>query len=142
MPDCSILPVLHYEDVATAIDWLSNAFGFTERWRIANHRSQLAYEGGAIAITEIRAGAGAEADGGLGTRHSVMMRVRNAKEHCERARKHGAKIIMEPQDFFYGERQYTAEDLGGHRWTFSETIADTLPSEWGGVHGPAIPDGQ
>jgi hypothetical protein len=33
----------------------------------------------------------------------------------------------------YGERQYSAEDLAGHRWTFSETLADVAPEEWGGT---------
>jgi hypothetical protein len=38
---------------------------------------------------------------------------------------------MEPTDFEYGERQYHAEDPAGHRWTFSETLRDTLPEEFG-----------
>lgn len=50
--------------------------------------------------------------------------------HCERARGHGARILMEPTDFEYGERQYTAEDPAGHQWTFSETLADVAPEEW------------
>lgn len=137
MPDCAIIPVLHYEDVAKAIEWLCHVFGFTERWRVANHRAQLAFEDGAIAITEWRAGAGAAADGGPGTRHSIMLRVKDADIHCEHARRQGAKIIQEPTDWPYGERQYVAEDLGGHRWTFSETIADTAPEDWGGVTAKA-----
>jgi hypothetical protein len=40
-------------------------------------------------------------------------------------------------DYPYGERQYTAEDLGGHRWTFSQSIADVAPEEWGGLSDPA-----
>jgi uncharacterized glyoxalase superfamily protein PhnB len=43
-----------------------------------------------------------------------------------------ARIVMEPTDFEYGERQYAAEDLADHRWTFSETLADVAPEEWGG----------
>ena len=39
---------------------------------------------------------------------------------------------MEPTDFPYGERQYTAQDPAGHQWTFSQTLADVAPSEWGG----------
>jgi uncharacterized glyoxalase superfamily protein PhnB len=45
----------------------------------------------------------------------------------------GAKILSEPTDWPYGERQYSAEDLGGHRWTFSESIADVDPADWGGT---------
>jgi uncharacterized glyoxalase superfamily protein PhnB len=62
-----------------------------------------------------------------------MVRVADARVHCERARKHGARIVAEPEDFPYGERQYTAEDLAGHQWTFSQTIADVAPEEWGGI---------
>jgi uncharacterized glyoxalase superfamily protein PhnB len=40
---------------------------------------------------------------------------------------------MEPTNFEYGERQYTAEDPAGHQWTFSETVADLAPEDWGGI---------
>ena len=40
---------------------------------------------------------------------------------------------MEPTDFEYGERQYTVQDPAGHQWTFSETLADVAPEDWGGT---------
>ncbi|MBS1564658.1 MAG: VOC family protein [Bacteroidetes bacterium] len=135
MPDCAIIPVLHYKDVPEAIEWLCRTFGCTERWRVADHRSQLAYEGGCIAITELSAGQGRDGDKGLGSRHSIMMRVKDAHAHYQHVKQQGATIIQEPIDWPYGERQYEAEDLGGHRWTFSESIADTVPENWGGVSG-------
>jgi uncharacterized glyoxalase superfamily protein PhnB len=58
-------------------------------------------------------------------------RVRIGEDHHARA--NGARIGMEPTDFEYGERQYSAEDPAGHHWTFSETIADVAPEEWGGT---------
>jgi uncharacterized glyoxalase superfamily protein PhnB len=60
------------------------------------------------------------------------VRVADARAHCERARENGARIVMEPTDMMYGERQYSAEDLAGHRWMFSETLADVDPQTWGG----------
>ncbi len=33
----------------------------------------------------------------------------------------------------YGERQYNAEDPWGHQWTFSQTLADVDPADWGGI---------
>jgi uncharacterized glyoxalase superfamily protein PhnB len=65
--------------------------------------------------------------------HSVMVRVEDASAHCDRARANGARILQEPRDFEYGERQYSAEDPWGHHWTFSETLADVAPEEWGGI---------
>ncbi len=44
---------------------------------------------------------------------------------------------MAPTTFEYGERQYTAVDPAGHQWTFSETLADVAPEEWGGISAPA-----
>jgi uncharacterized glyoxalase superfamily protein PhnB len=38
-----------------------------------------------------------------------------------------------PADYPYGERQYTAIDPAGHTWTFSQTIKDVDPADWGGV---------
>jgi uncharacterized glyoxalase superfamily protein PhnB len=63
----------------------------------------------------------------------VVVRVDDAAAHCERAREHGAVILMEPTDFEYGERQYSAEDPAGHRGIFSETLRDVEPEEWGGT---------
>jgi uncharacterized glyoxalase superfamily protein PhnB len=42
------------------------------------------------------------------------------------------KILSPPADYPYGERQYSVEDLGGRRWTFSQSIADSDPASWGG----------
>ena len=47
--------------------------------------------------------------------------------------KAGAQILRPPADHPFGERQYTAVDIGGHRWTFSQTIADVDPASWGGL---------
>lgn len=64
--------------------------------------------------------------------HITQVRIEDAAMHCERARQHGAIILTEPQDHPYGERQYNAEDFFGHRWDFTETIADIGPEEWSG----------
>jgi uncharacterized glyoxalase superfamily protein PhnB len=66
-----------------------------------------------------------------------MVRVEDIDAHHKRAQGRGARILEPPTDFPYGERQYVAEDLAGHRWTFSRTIADLAPEHWGGRSGPA-----
>lgn len=72
-----------------------------------------------------------ELQGGEG-RSSVLVRIEDVDRHQQRAREHGARILRPPADYPYGERQYTAKDLAGHRWTFSQTIVDVAPEEWGG----------
>ena len=44
-----------------------------------------------------------------------------------------ARILNLPANYPYGEGQYTVEDLAGHRWTFSKTIADIDPKAWDGT---------
>jgi uncharacterized glyoxalase superfamily protein PhnB len=61
--------------------------------------------------------------------------VEDVDHHYKRAKEHGARIVRLPATYPYGERQYTAEDLAGHRWTFSLSIADIAPEEWGGTSG-------
>jgi uncharacterized glyoxalase superfamily protein PhnB len=131
IPSATVVPVLIYPDVREAVEWLSAAFGFAERVRIGEgHRSQLSFGDGAVIVADVRDQRRPPRGGEV--THSVLVRVDDAHAHCERARTHGARIVMEPTDFEYGERQYHAEDPAGHRWTFSETLADAAPEEWGG----------
>jgi uncharacterized glyoxalase superfamily protein PhnB len=122
VPASSVVPLLTYPDVPAASDWLCEAFGFRERLRIGDHRVQLVYGNGAVILTE-----------GQDAPSAVQVRVEDAAAHHRRALSHGARIANEPADYPYGERQYTAVDPGGHRWTFSESIADVDPVSWGGT---------
>ena len=132
IPSASVVPVLVYPDVREAVAWLEAAFGFVEHLQIGeDHRSQLGFGSGAVIVGDVRGERRPPRDGE--ETHSVLVRVGDARAHCQRARAHGAKILMEPTDFEYGERQYNAEDLAGHRWIFSETLRDVAPEEWGGT---------
>jgi uncharacterized glyoxalase superfamily protein PhnB len=132
IPASTVIPVLIYPDVREAVAWLGTAFGFVEQVRIGeDHRAQLGFGDGAVIIGDVRNDRRPPRAGEV--THSVMVRVDDVAAHCERAREHGARIAMEPTDFEYGERQYAAEDHAGHQWTFSQTLADVAPEEWGGT---------
>jgi len=132
MPASTVIPVLIYPDVRAAVAWLSAAFGFVERVRIGeDHRAQLQFGDGAVIVADVRGDRVPPREGEVC--HQVTVRVEDVYEHCERARYEGALILMEPVDFEYGERQYAAEDLAGHQWVFSQTLADVAPEEWGGT---------
>jgi len=132
IPDCTVMPVLIYPDVREAVQWLCAAFGFQERLQIGeNHRSQLQVGDGAVIVGDVRDDRRPPRPGEV--THSVMVRVADVNAHCDRARANGARILMEPTDMQFGERQYNAEDFAGHRWTFSESLADVAPETWGGI---------
>ena len=132
IPSDTVIPVLVYPDVREAVGWLTKAFGFEERVQIGeSHRSQMRFGEGAVIVADVRHDQKPPRAGEV--THLVMVRIDDARAHCDRAREHGARILMEPTDFEYGERQYTAEDPAGHRWTFSETLDDVHPETWGGT---------
>jgi uncharacterized glyoxalase superfamily protein PhnB len=134
MPENIVIPVLAYPNVRDAVEWLCGAFGFTERLRIADHRAQLSFGAGAIVVAGSGGSSSAPANAGaLVATHSVMVRVADVNAHYEHSTTFGAKALGPPTDFPYGERQYTVQDLGGHVWTFSQSIADVDPQTWGGI---------
>ncbi len=130
-PAATVIPVLSYEDVGEASRWLCEVFGFRERLVIGDHRIQLHVgEGdarGAVTLTQRPTSQGPHAC------HSVQVRVADADSHYEHAKQHGANVTWPPESFPFGERQYSVEDPGGHIWTFSQSIADVAPEDWGGT---------
>jgi uncharacterized glyoxalase superfamily protein PhnB len=129
-PPGTIVPWLGYPDVDRAIAWLCGAFGFTERLRTppepdgSIHHAQLAVGHGCVVCT-----AASQASPGV----SLFVPVEDVDAHCARARQFGARIVGEPRTCEFGERQYSAEDLAGYRWTFSQSVADIDPGEWGAI---------
>ncbi len=141
IPQCTIIPEFAYPHLGEAVDWFCDAFGFTLRLRIANHRAQLNVGDGAVVLTEQR-GRGQDSLGAVSfppsrddPSHSELVRALDVERHHERATQRGVQIKRPPADHPYGEPQYTAEDLAGHRSTFSQSIADVAPEEWGGTPG-------
>jgi uncharacterized glyoxalase superfamily protein PhnB len=133
-PTATVVPVLVYEDVNKAIEWLCGTFGFGERLRAAG-------SGGRVTHAQLEMADGAVMLGQQGgefrsprpneVTQYVIVHIKNVDEHFEHARQCGARILKSPANMPFGERQYTAEDVGGHRWTFSQSIADVAPEEWG-----------
>jgi len=139
-PGATVVPVLVYEDVGKAIDWLCNVFGFSERLRAGR-------PGGPVSHAQITFGGAAMMLGRQGAEflppragevtQYLVIHLDDVDGHYERAQKLGCRIIAPPRDQPFGERQYTAEDIGGHRWTFSQSVADVPLEAWGAV--PAEP---
>ena len=133
IPTATVIPVLVYPDVRVAVSWLTDAFGFVERVRVGDdHRAQMRVgDDGAVIVADVR-GDQQPPQAGLPT-HVVKVRVADVDAAFERARAHGARVLQEPTEFEYGERECTVEDLAGHRWQFTQTMRDVAPEEWGGV---------
>jgi len=139
-PTATVVPVLIYDDVGKAIDWLCGAFGFGERLRCAGRDGRINHAQLSIAECSVMLGAqGAvfRPPRANEVTQYVVVHVEDVDRHFEQARRSGARILKSPSDMPFGERQYTAEDHEGHRWTFSQHVADVAPEEWGAM--PARP---
>lgn len=113
-------------DFEATIAWLCEMFGFRERWRVGDHRAQLTFGNSTIVVTKQATD--------LEIHNSAMMvRVDDVMEHFKRLKEKGVVVLRAPQVFPYGEMQYTVEDPNGTVWTFSESVRDVLPEEWGGI---------
>src|SRR5215469_13352858 len=127
----SIYPRLAYRDEAAALEFLTRAFGLVER-----RESRMESPEGMLAWLEL--GDGIVMIGRAGPEHHglqsplaagaptamVNAYVQDIDAHYRTARAAGARIVMELQDMFWGDRRYEALDPEGQRWHFAERLAD------------------
>ena len=123
----TIVPTLRYQDVAAAIDWLCNVFGFEEHLVVEG-------EDGAVRYAELTFGDGmvmvgpVEDDGadtlsiqaprsGSETQTCYLF-VADVRAHCTRAREAGAEIVLDVDDEASSGRGYSCRDFEGHVWNF------------------------
>jgi uncharacterized glyoxalase superfamily protein PhnB len=138
-PQGTVVPTLIYDDVPSAVNWLCDTFGFRLRIRAGDSHAQLLVGAGSVMLGQSRMeqpddGAAALVFGppvDARVSPSLFVAIDDVHAHHRHASALGARIVQPPTDHFYGERQYTALDLAGHRWTFSQTIADVDPASWG-----------
>lgn len=123
-----VIPVLVYENIVAAHDFLIEAFGFTSG---GIHRTP---EGNAV-HAEVRAGDFAIWLHRVTAEHQMasplplaasssglVVHVGDVAAHYDRARSRGARVESEPRDMPYGQREYGARDLEGHRWWFASSM--------------------
>lgn len=128
-PRPAFIPALAYRDNRAALEWLQKAFGFeiSEILSDADGKivhAEMSHGDGVVMIgSEWEDWTRSPASlGGKNTQRVHVRIERGIDEHCARARRAGAKIVMEPADQFYGDRSYVATDLEGHYWTFSQPM--------------------
>ena len=128
-----ISPYLYYEDVASALAWLSRAFGLRERMRMPGpdgviSHAEMEFEDGVVMMG--RPGPDYRNPKRLGAAtQSLYIYTDEVDKHFRRAKEAGARIVEEPADQFYGDRRYAAEDPEGHLWFFAEHVREVTPED-------------
>ncbi len=124
-----VIPYLYYEDAGPAVEFMEKAFGFKIESALRSPddervlHAQVRTGSGVIWV-----GPGMEPFGTRGTTDAdfvstmIYVFVDDVKAHYERAKSAGAQIRAELHVHFGGNRQYTASDPGGQRWTFAQPV--------------------
>jgi uncharacterized glyoxalase superfamily protein PhnB len=138
-PPGPVVPTLVYADVREAILWLCDVFGFEQhhRWERDGvvEGAQLLVGEGSVFLRSKRPGE-EPPDPDAPRAHGVMVDCPDVDGQYERLVARGAKVLGPPATHPFGERQFSAEDLAGHHWTFSQSVADVAAEEWGGISAP------
>ncbi|MGB2629284.1 MAG: VOC family protein [Candidatus Acidiferrum sp.] len=138
VPTAIMLPHLVYCRLAEAGAWLTRVFGFSEHYRHGEPVSGIQmYLGSAyIMLTGPREGrSNSPTKLGYGTQMLTII-VADVETHYAKTRREGGVIWEELHETIYGEKQYGATDLEGHRWLFSQHARDVSPDSWGATIAP------
>ena len=131
------IPMISYEDVGAAVDWLGTAFGFRESGERYTDdeghvtHAELELDGASVMLgwpgPEYRSPAHHAQDCEQAARwlstpwviDGVHVEVEDVEAHYERASAAGATILRELEEQPFG-RLYAAADPEGHRWMFMQ----------------------
>jgi MerR family transcriptional regulator, thiopeptide resistance regulator len=123
-----IIPLLVYEDIPAAHDFLVAAFGFAAGGVERNAEGLAVHGEVRVGETEIWLHPATEkfdlaSPKSLDVRgDGLVVYVDDVDAHYQQARAAGAHIESEPVDQPYGQREYGAHDLEGHRWWFAAPL--------------------
>ena len=120
-----LIPVLTYQDIPAAHDFLVKAFGFHGGGVSSDEagrplHGEVSMDGATVWLHRVTAEHHLESP----LTHDVanagrFVYVEDVDAHFERARAAGARIDAPPVDQPYGQREYGARDPEGHRWWFA-----------------------
>lgn len=125
----NLFPCLQYRDAQAAIEWLGKAFGFEKKAAYPGSdgtiaHAELAFAPGTIMLSSLKTdkyGFKSPREVG-GVTASICVYLAEVDAHYDRARAAGAEIVQAIEDTDYGARGYTARDLEGHLWHFSNYL--------------------
>lgn len=128
LPAPNLMPLMRYRDLAEAMGWLEQAFGFEKQIAVSDSDGvviygQMTYRGSLIMMGAVR---DTDLDklmrqpdevGGVETQSCYLV-IDDADAHYARAQEAGAEIVLELKSDGLGRRGYSCRDPEGHIWNF------------------------
>jgi len=131
----TVTPYLAVDGAADAIEYYKQAFGAEERVRMDGPDGSIAHAEIAIGDSLVMLSdpfpqSTVTPPHTLGaTSASIFLYVEDVDAVVKKAVDAGAKIEMEPQDQFWGDRFGTIVDPFGHVWSVATHVEDVPPEE-------------
>lgn len=123
----TVTPYLVVPGVAKLIDFLKQAFGATERQRVARPDGSVMHAEVEIGDSVVMLG---EPMGEVQPIPAMIhLYVEDADAAYRRALEAGAASVMEPTDHFYGDRSGGVKDFAGNHWWVATHVEDVPPEE-------------
>jgi PhnB protein len=128
-----VTPYLYYKDTEAALEFITHAFGFTEKVKMTGDDGKIAHcevelDGGVVMFGTPGPDYTNPKDLGAHTQGTYVY-VDDVDAHFERAKEAGATITSETTDQFYGDRSYACEDPEGHQWWFATHVREVSPED-------------
>ena len=128
LPAPNLMPLMRYRDLAAAMGWLEQAFGFEKQIAVSDGDGgviygQMTYRGslmmmGAVRDTDLdKLMRQPDEVGGVETQSCYIV-VDDADAHYARSHEAGAEIVLELKSDGLGRRGYSCRDPEGHIWNF------------------------
>jgi len=131
----NLTPYMIVANGAAAIAFYQQAFGATERLRLAAPggkigHAELAVGDSVIMLADEHPEMGARSPASFGgSPIGLHLYVEDVDAVVARAVALGAKLLHPVEDKFYGDRNGTIEDPFGHKWYVATYIEDLSPEE-------------
>ncbi len=130
-----VMPIVFYDDVAAALEWLQKAFALKTRTSMAGPGGAIVHAEVELLDAVIMLGAASDEQGSASPKRlpavsqSIYLYVDDVDAHFRQAKAAGATIMSEPADMFWGDRLYYAQDCEGHHWNFARHVKDVAPED-------------
>lgn len=131
------IPYLMIDGAARAIEFYTEAFGATERFRMPMPDGSVAHaevdiDGAVVYLADAPADMPGEAGSPTklgGTSVLLHRYVPDCDAAFQRAVDAGATVVRAPEDQFYGDRSAVVADPFGHHWSLHTHVRDVSAEE-------------
>lgn len=123
-----MFPIVHYEDIAAAMEWLAAAFCFEKKREVRGPQrtiihAEMTLGDGVVMLRPLEGDdPGRTPPQWRWSGEGVFISVTELEAHCERAKLSGAEIVHKLRSTAYGTKEYSARDPEGHLWSFGTGV--------------------